>query len=711
MRPESLYFLFSPITRIKGVGGATSAALERLLPSATALGGGVPIVRDLLFHLPAGLIDRRFTCALDAAPKEGIGTFVVQVDEHVPPASRHSKKPFRVLCSNETGEMTLAFFNASGDYIKQSLPVGQKRVVSGRFEHFDGHLQMVHPDVIAPVSQLAQVQKPDAVYPLTAGLTSKRIAKIVEDALAKLPKLPEWLLPEMVARYGWPAWKEALNAAHHPELEGELFPSAPARVRLAYDEMLAHQLHLALLRSSMAQSHGEVIDNAGELVAQLRKALPFRLTHGQEQVLRDIGHDMASGKRMTRLLQGDVGSGKTVVALLAMLSVVEQGGQAALMVPTEIIAQQHYETLIRLLGPLKLRVALLTGSVKGKARQTILADLQTGTLPIIVGTHALFQEKVEFKNLLLAVIDEQHRFGVEQRMALTAKGQGPHLLHMTATPIPRSLTMTLYGDMDSSLLTEKPAGRKAITTRLIPLSRYEEIMERLSAALARGEKVYWICPLIEGGVTSDEQLAENDIAAAQTRYTEFKARFGNKVGLVHGRMKHDERDRVMHDFTQGKFRLLVATTVVEVGVDVRDATIMVIEKAERFGLSQLHQLRGRVGRGDKASACVLLYSDNVAGVAQQRLGIMRDSEDGFVIAEADLMLRGGGDVLGTRQSGMPLSIFTNLREHHELLVQARDDASTQVASDPQLNTPRGQALRLLLELFGWQNESELGSAA
>ena len=698
MRDESLFFLFSPVTRIKGLGMATSDALRRLLPSATALSGSsTPLVRDLVFHLPVNLLDRRFTCPLAQAPDGVIATFVVKVDGHYPPKSRFGKSPYKVECSNETGTVTLVFFNASSDYIKQSLPTGEMRVISGRTEHFDFRLQMTHPDIIATVDKLAEVQKPEPVYPLTLGLTSKRISKYVGAALEKLPELPEW-----IADSDFPTFKSALRQAHHPETPEDLSPLSPARKRLAYDEMLANQLHLAMLRRNMQQQAGTIIKGTGILTQKLLATLPFTLTHGQQQVLQEIGKDMESGKRMGRLLQGDVGSGKTIVALLAMLRTCEQSLQSALMVPTEIIAQQHYETLSKLTAGLGITIGLLTGSVKGKARQEVLEGIADGSVAIVVGTHALFQEHVHFKSLALVVIDEQHRFGVAQRMALTAKGNSPHLLHMTATPIPRSLTMTLYGDMDCSFLKEKPAERLPITTRVIPLSRYDEIMERIKDVLGKGEKIYWICPLIEEKVVEGglELTPEGDIAAAETRFTEFKARFGAMVGLVHGRMKHEQRDVEMKRFANGETKLLVATTVVEVGVDVRDATIIVIEQAERFGLSQIHQLRGRVGRGNKPSFCVLLYSDRAGDISRNRLLTLRETEDGFKIAEADLQLRGGGDLLGSRQSGLPRFIFMDLLDHQDLLEHAKTDAVSFLNNDPDFTSPRGKALQILLQIFG-----------
>ena len=706
MRHEILNYLFSGISRVKGVGGSTSEALCRLLPVSTTIAGAkIPIIRDLLFHLPVGLLDRRFTCPLVSAPDGVIATFVVTVETHLPSptsARRYGKKPYKVICGNETGDIALIFFNPRADYLKQALPVGAQRVISGRTEKFDYRLQMTHPDIITTVDKLADVQKPEPVYPLTLGLSSRRIYKIIVEALEKTPELPEWLAPEMLAEKNWKSWKQSLLAAHNPQAQEDLQPVSAPRMRLAYDEMLANQLHLAMLRRNRQQQAGEVITGTGKLTEQLLQELPYKLTQGQVEVLTEIADDIASGNRMGRLLQGDVGSGKTIVALLSMLRAVEQGLQCALMVPTEIVAGQHFEVISNLVSKLPVSVALLSGRVKGRERKEILDNLASGKINIIVGTHALFQEQVEFANLAFIVIDEQHRFGVNQRMALSGKGNAPHILHMTATPIPRSLTMTLYGDMECSLLKEKPAQRQAITTRVIPLSRYGEIMERLKVALTRGEKAYWICPLIED--TSNHSLditPEKDIAAAKSRYTEFKARFGDVVGIVHGQMKGEERDEIMHDFASGKTRLLVATTVVEVGVDVRDATIIVIEKAERFGLSQLHQLRGRVGRGDKASACVLLCSDSAGEVSRSRLSILRETEDGFRIAEADLAIRGGGDLLGTRQSGLPRFIFTDLLEHQELLEQARADVMQFLESDNTMESKRGAAFKVLLQLFNY----------
>ncbi len=424
----------------------------------------------------------------------------------------------------------------------------------------------------------------------------------------------------------------------------------------------------------------------------LIEALPYSLTPSQTRAVAEIVADLAKPERMLRLLQGDVGSGKTVVALLACAAVIEGGRQAALMAPTEILARQHFNTITPLAAAAGIRVAILTGRERGRERSDILARLAFGEIHVLVGTHAMFQEDVEFRDLALAVVDEQHRFGVHQRLALASKGVAVDVLVMTATPIPRTLVLTYFGDMDVSELREKPAGRRPVDTRAVPLSRLDEIVEAVGRALAEGRSVYWVCPLVE----ESENI---DLAAAEDRFAALEQRFGAMVALVHGRMKGVEKDRAMARFAAGETRLLVATTVIEVGVDVPEATVMVIEHAERFGLAQLHQLRGRIGRGAEASSCLLLYKPPLGDSAKARLEIMRATEDGFRIAEEDLKLRGEGDVLGTRQSGMPGFRVARIHLHGKLIGPARDDASLILVRDPKLASSRGQALRHLLYLF------------
>jgi len=696
MRPALLNPLFIEATKLKGVGPAMHDALKRLLLPGDS---DQPVrLRDMLFLLPSGVIDRRASPPLMRAPDGQVGTWVLQVEKHDAP-SRYASKPYKVWCTHEQGgHLTLIYFNVKGDYLLRQLPVGESRVVSGKFERSERGWQIVHPDIVAPLEDLEKVKRVEPVYPLVAGLSNRVLVKMIAQVLEKVPNFPEWQEEEYFRQRKWVNWKLALESAHHPQTPGELEPLSLPRSRLAYDELLANQLALGLARSQMKRQSGRVVKGNGGLRRRLLDALPFKLTQGQKEVLKEINEDMASGQRMLRLLQGDVGSGKTIVALFAILNAVECGLQGALMAPTEILARQHLAVLQKLCEPLGIKVALLTGSIKGKARQEILEGVAQGSISLLIGTHALFQEEVTFNDLAITVVDEQHRFGVSQRMALSAKGRVPHLLHMTATPIPRSLVMTAFGDMDSSRLSEKPVGRQPIDTRTVTLARSDEVIERLRHALAKGERAYWICPLVE---EKEEELSKSDLAAAEARYALFEKIFGARVGLVHGRMKADKRAPVMDAFKRGDIDLLVATTVVEVGVDVPEATIMVIEHAERFGLSQLHQLRGRIGRGSKPSTCILLYDEKCGEIGKQRLRIIRETEDGFRIAEEDLKLRGAGDVLGTKQSGLPDFHFADLGVHSELLAAARDDVKLILHRDAELSTPRGNALRHLLYLFGY----------
>jgi ATP-dependent DNA helicase RecG len=681
LRPEILFPLFAPVTALAGIGPRFAKLLERLCGPAAV---------DLLWHLPSGIVDRRFTPKVMAAPAGVIATITVTVDAHL--KSHNPRQPYRVRCRDETGFLHLVYFHVKGDYLEKLLPVGSVRIVSGRVEHFNNQVQMTHPDHVVDAADADKLKPIEPVYGLTAGLPSRTVQKAVAAAIERAPKLAEWSDASLLRQRQWLAWHEALAAVHAPASEADLTPDTPARQRLAYDELLANQLAIALVRAHTKRLPGRVVKAEGRLRRKVIDTLPFSLTPSQRQALAEIAGDMAAPTRMLRLLQGDVGSGKTVVALLAMLDAVEAGSQAALMAPTEILARQHFATLAKLAAASGVEIALLTGREKGKARDALLARLAEGQIGIIVGTHALFQEDVAFRDLTLAVIDEQHRFGVEQRIALSNKGRGVDILVMTATPIPRTLLLTSYGDLDASRLTEKPAGRQPVTTATLPLTRLDEVIEAVQRALAQGAKIYWICPLVE-------ESEAVDLAAVDERHAQLKSLFGERVGLVHGRMKGAEKDRAMEGFAQGAIDILVATTVIEVGVDVPDATVMVIEHAERFGLAQLHQLRGRIGRGDKASACLLLYTLPLTETAKARLGILRETEDGFRIAEEDLRLRGAGEVLGTRQSGMPELRLADLAAHADLLAIARDDARLALTRDPELDSPRGQALRTLLYLF------------
>ncbi|WP_379072764.1 ATP-dependent DNA helicase RecG [Mesorhizobium sp. UC22_110] len=691
MRPSLLDPLFSSITTLAGVGSKVATLIERVLP--VDLGDREARVGDLLFVLPNSVIDRRNRPGIANAIEGAIVTLEVRIDRHQPPPRGNRSVPYRVYAHDDTSEITLTFFHAHASYLEKAMPEGELVVVSGRMEWFNGRPSMVHPDHIALASDAGNLPLVEPVYPLTAGLSSKVLRRAIGQALERVPALSEWQDAGFMRRHTFPSFAAALGRVHNPESPIDAQPESAAWRRIAYDEFLAGQLSLALVRSRIRKLSGRPLNGDGRIIERLRTALPYSLTDSQEAALAEILTDLATPERMLRLLQGDVGSGKTVVALLAMARAVEAGGQAALMAPTEILARQHLATIAPLAEKAGLTTAILTGREKGRERTETLARLADGSIDIVVGTHALFQESVAFNNLVFAVIDEQHRFGVHQRLAITAKGDAPDMLVMTATPIPRTLVLTAFGDMDVSKLTEKPAGRQPIRTVTLPLERLEELVSRIRDAVAEGQKIYWICPLVE-------ESEEIRLMSAEDRFASLKPVFGDRLGLVHGRMKGAEKDEAMRAFKEGETRVLIATTVIEVGVDVPDATIMVIEHAERFGLAQLHQLRGRVGRGSKPSSCVLLYKDPLGETAKRRLSVMRETEDGFVIAEEDLKLRGEGELLGTRQSGTPGFQVARIDVHADLLEAARDDARLILSRDPELQDDRGEALRLLLYLFG-----------
>ena len=691
MRPSLLDPLFVPLTSLEGVGPKVADMIEKVVPADLTDRRGR--AGDLLFTLPHSIIDRRNRPGIAFSPAGAIVTLDLRVDRHQPAPRGNRSVPYRVYAHDDTGEIGLTFFHAHAAYLEKSMPVGENIVVSGRMEWFNGRPTMVHPDHIALAGQADGLPLLEPVYPLTAGLSSKVLRRAIGQALARLPQLPEWLDADIKRRQTFPLFDEALQRLHNPTDPIDVSPENPAWRRLAYDELLAGQISLALVRARTRRLSGRPLKGDGRIVEHLRAALPYSLTRSQEQALAEINADLASSDRMLRLLQGDVGSGKTVVALLAMARAVEAGGQAALMAPTEILARQHFATITPLAARAGLTTAILTGREKGRERAEILAGLESGAINIVVGTHALFQEPVVYRDLVLAIVDEQHRFGVHQRLAITAKGDAPDMLVMTATPIPRTLVLTAFGDMDVSRLTEKPAGRQPIRTVTLPLDRLDDLIGRMRDAIADGQKIYWICPLVE-------ESEEIKLMSAEDRHAMLQSIFDDPVGLVHGRMKGAEKDEAMRAFKAGETRILVATTVIEVGVDVPDATIIVIEHAERFGLAQLHQLRGRVGRGDKPSSCVLLYKDPLGETAKRRLSVMRETEDGFLISEEDLKLRGEGEVLGTRQSGTPGFQIARIEFHADLLETARDDARLLLSRDPELQTERGAAIRLLLYLFG-----------
>ncbi len=684
MRPEILFPLFAPIASLKGVGPRVEPLLDKLAG---------PLVRDVLFLGPQNMI-RRETTSIAGAVEGQTQTLLVTIDAHQRPP--RAGLPWRIRAYDETGFITLIFFKGLGPHLERQNPKDAKRVVSGRVERspYDHELQIVHPDYLWAAERAADVPELEAVYPATAGLASRTVRRFALEALERTPELPEWQDPAWLTTQRWPTWRAALEALHHPRSEADLAPGARHRRRLAFDELLAHQLALAQRKAARRSEPARAL-RPSPLADRVETDLPFRLTGAQTRALGEIRGDLAIGERMSRLIQGDVGSGKTVVAMLAMVDVATAGAQSALMAPTEILARQHYDTIAGPLAAHGIGTVLLTGRDKGAARAEKLAALATGAAAVAVGTHALFQDEVAFHDLVLTVIDEQHRFGVSERGRLQAKGQSVHLLAMSATPIPRTLELTLFGDLDVSRIDEKPPGRTPVATRAAPMPRIGEVVQRLRTAVASGAQAFWICPLV-----SESEFS--DLAAAEKRVAALKAVFGTKVGLIHGKLPAAEKDTVMAEFAEGRLAVLVATTVVEVGVDVPNASIMVIEQAERFGLAQLHQLRGRVGRGRTESACVLLYDPPLSEIAKTRLDILRRTDDGFVIAEKDLELRGGGDPLGLKQSGFPAYRLADPAVDRDLIAVAADDARLILARDPQLTSPRGRAVALLQELFDWR---------
>lgn len=682
-RPKILFPLFHGIETLKGIGPKLSNIISKRIGTHAI---------DLLWHIPVGLIHRHIRPSLAHIQDGEVVTLAVTPIHYDKPPSR-TRRPFRVNCQHENGQVELIFFHAKGNYVETQLPLGQPRLVSGRAEWYRQQLQMAHPDYIVSIENPDVIPEYEPVYMLTAGLTAKPLRTAINQTIALLPDLPEWIDQNTLSRFGWPSWKEAMLKVHNPRTQMDLLPGNQSRMRLAYDELLANQLALAMVRQHGTSSDGRIFRGDGHLIEALISSLPFDLTNAQQLVIKEINNDQYSCNRMLRLLQGDVGAGKTLVALIAMLNVIETGAQAAIIAPTEVLARQHHNSINKMLEPLGLKACLLLGRMKAQEKKYALETIKNGEAALIIGTHALISDQTEFNDLGLVVIDEQHRFGVRQRLILGQKGKAVDVLLMTATPIPRTLAMTAYGDLNTSILDEKPANRQPIVTTAMPMEKMDAIISRLKQSTSDDKRVYWICPLIE----ESDVL---DIAAAEERFTHLSAALPecNPV-MIHGRMKPDEREDAMEKFRSGSSQLLVATTVIEVGVDIPEASIMIIESAERFGLAQLHQLRGRVGRGTEQSSCVLLYNSPISDIAKSRLSIMRETNDGFKIASEDLRLRGPGEVLGQRQSGDPEFMLADLAHHDDLLAIAHEEAQDIISKDPLLDREDHHAQRILMALF------------
>ncbi|TLP64334.1 ATP-dependent DNA helicase RecG [Parasedimentitalea maritima] len=681
-RPEILFPLFAGLETLLGVGPRTASNFHQL---------GVETPRDLLFSLPYSLVDRRRRTTIKDVDLPAVVTVEVTIGAHR--AARNKGGAYRIHVEDAEVDFQLVFFHGRSRYLEAQVPEGTRRVVSGKIEIFDGLAQMVHPDHMLPVGEADQIPDYEPVYRLTQGITQKTFFKAAQSALKMAPELTEWIDPSLLNKESWPAWHQAIQSGHNLNGLDELDSQSPARARLAYDELFAHQLTLSLARQVERKSPGIVSVADGSLQSKVLAALPYRPTGAQSRAISEITNDLSLDKRMNRLLQGDVGSGKTLVAFMALLVVVEASGQGVMMAPTEILARQHLEGLKPLAEDAGVVLELLTGRDKGAERRAKLAALERGDIQILVGTHAVFQQDVKFNDLRLAIVDEQHRFGVRQRMELADKGQGADVLVMTATPIPRSLALAQYGDMDISILDEKPPGRKPVKTAVISTERIDEVINHLRHAIDEGRQCYWVCPLVE-------ESEVMDLIAAEERFKRLRAVLGEGVvGLVHGQMPAAEKDAAMAAFQRGETSVLVATTVIEVGVNVPNASIMVIERAEIFGLAQLHQLRGRVGRGSAASTCLLMYQAPLGATGRKRLEVLRETEDGFVIAETDLQMRGAGDMIGTAQSGLPRFQIADLERQADLMEIAQSDARTLLSVDPELTSSRGQAARVLLWLM------------
>ncbi len=705
MRPQTLNYFFKPVSSLSGVGPKTKANLNNLFRNSER---EEPLFKDIITHIPHSLIKRQREPNLLLIPNGTEIITTVDVDK-IEQKRIGGKLIYNILCSNKTGFLTIVYFNAIKDFIEKNFKIDSSITISGKVERFNNRVQIVHPYYLAKTADSAKIPEFEPVYPLTLGINNKLLNKLCNNILGSMPALEEWCEVNFLKANNFDSFSDSIRKIHSPQNPEDLDIYTSHRKRLAYDEILANQLALSITRRSIVKQKGIIIDTKNIFIKETLKNLPFKLTEGQRAILKEILADFRSGNRMFRLLQGDVGSGKTIVAILAIMDAVEAGHQTAFILPTEILARQQFESVSKILAgeffiKNNIKACLLTGSLKAAQKNKIQQEISEGKYQIIVGTHALLQEKVNYKNLSFLVIDEQHRFGVKQRMELAQKGENTHALLMSATPIPRTLAMTIYGDLEVSSLTEKPSGRQNIATRALALSRTDEVIEGITRAIKEDNRVYWVCPLI---IANESENPENVNASVEARYRSLKKIFGEKVSIVHGQMKPKDKEDAINKFRDGKAKILVATTVIEVGVDVPEATIMVIEQSEKFGLAQLHQLRGRVGRSDRRSSCILLFSDNTTDTGKQRLSILKETNDGFRIAEEDLAIRGSGDLIGVKQSGFPDFIFAILPEHKDLLFTARDDVKMILNSDPELKSERGIRLRNLLYFYEYDKQIKL----
>lgn len=657
MIPPILSSLYLPVTKLKGVGPKKGEAFARI---------GIFNLKDLVFHIPYNFLVRKLEPDLSEVSTGDLIIKSVKVTGF-DISSRFSKSPSKIICrTKDDKQVNILFFNTKGNYLEKSYAVGQELIVTGQVNVNAFKYEIIHPDALVAANEAFKISEKEPIYSSTYGLVSKYIWLSIKGALNLLPDLPEWLPQQIINKYKLPSVNRALVALHNPKNQEDFLHSNLNRVRLAVDEIYAHQLSLFSMRNKLKREIKPPLIFSGDLFKRMLSLLTFSLTEDQQKVIAEIASDLRSASKMMRLIQGDVGAGKTLVALSAMLFVLEANKQSALMVPTELLAHQHFKNIEKLCAQLGVKVGLLIGKQSAKQRAEILGGIEKGEYGIVIGTHALFQVKVKFKDLGLVIVDEQHRFGVNQRKMLLEKGNNADFLMMTATPIPRTLEMLTYGDLDVSVIRNKPANRKEIITSVSPVKALNEVILSLSKIIEKDEQAYWVCPMIE-------ETEDADVAFVNERYESLNDIYKNQVGLIHGKMKQVERDEVMLKFANKELKILVATTVIEVGIDVPSATVIVIENSERFGLSQLHQLRGRVGRSSLQSYCILLYSFKISAVGKERLKVMKESNDGFYLSEKDLELRGCGDVTGTKQSGLPDFKFFNLEFQSDLVQDVRHE--------------------------------------
>ena len=669
--------LFSSVKKIKGVGPIISKKLSDK---------GIENKIDLFLNLPTGAIDRRFCPKLDQLEVGVISTIFVRPVKYTIPRFRNL--PNRVTCKDEYGSIDIIFFNSRESYIKQILPLNEEVVISGKVGFYKNKYQMTNPDYIQSIDREKDITKIMAKYSSVAGISPKTIQKIYKEEIEKLKDIGEWHSQDFLKKMAWPTWYDAIYNLHNPVNVSDVNKESKFYQRLAFDEIFSNFLIFSEIKKRIKKliKVSKVIDEDNLL--RIKKMLPFTLTESQQGALKEILTDISSERKMLRVLQGDVGSGKTAVAMIAAYLTVKSGYQVAFLCPTELLAKQHFLLFKKVLENENLNIQLLTSKIKGSEQVDTRFQLSQNKIDIVVGTHSLFQEKTTFNNLGLIVIDEQHKFGVQQRINLSLKGSvNTDVLLMTATPIPRTLILTNYGDMDISTINEKPFNNTTINTLAKPAEQMDDVMVFLKKRLDENDQVYWVTPLIE----ESEKLK---LTPAVKRYEYLKKKLKVEVGLVHGAMKSEEKNKIMEDFISGKIKVIVSTTVIEVGIDNQNANTMIIENCERFGLSQLHQLRGRVGRGKLDAYCLLLYSKNIGTNGKKRIQILKSSLDGFYISEEDLKLRGFGDIIGYKQSGEKDFIIADPAYHSDLFQLAKEEIENLENKDVKLEEHFSQLLKI-----------------